>query len=154
MQLDWKVLAIAGGALLIGAAWWNSAPEGASKGNAGFLRPDDPVIVARGERLYAEYCASCHGANLEGQPGWRAGPGKAPPHDASGHTWHHPDAQLFQITREGTIGRMPNGAMPGFAGKLTDDDIVAVLSYIKSRWPERIRSVHDRINRRAARRSG
>ncbi len=154
MRLDWKTLAVAGGVLLVGAAWWNSGPKETNSGNAGFLRPDDPVTVARGERLYGQYCASCHGANLEGQPGWRAGPGKAPPHDASGHTWHHPDAQLFRITREGTIGRMPNGAMPGFAGKLTDDDIVAVLSYIKSRWPERIRSVHDRINRRAMRGNG
>jgi hypothetical protein len=46
------------------------------------------------------------GANLEGQPNWKErqanGRLPAPPHDASGHTWHHPDAQLFGITKQGS----------------------------------------------------
>jgi mono/diheme cytochrome c family protein len=48
------------------------------------------------------------------------------------------------------MGRLPNGAMPGFAGRLSDEDIIAILSFIKSQWPPRIRAAHDRINRRAA----
>ncbi|MFD1912618.1 MULTISPECIES: c-type cytochrome [Paracoccaceae] len=56
-----------------------------------------------GQQLYADNCASCHGASLEGQPDWRrrldTGRMPAPPHDDSGHTWHHSDRMLFQITR-------------------------------------------------------
>ena len=53
----------------------------------------------RGQALYADSCAACHGANLEGQPDWRV-PGAdgilpAPPHDETGHTWHHDNQLLF-----------------------------------------------------------
>lgn len=61
--------------------------------------------LALGRSLYGQHCASCHGVNLEGQPDWRKplpnGRLPAPPHDASGHTWHHPDEILFRITKEG-----------------------------------------------------
>ena len=100
--------------------------------------------LALGQRLYGENCASCHGADLEGQPDWRSpGPSgrlPAPPHDASGHTWHHADEQLFAITKYGTAAVVGNGYesdMPGFGDSLADDGIGAVLDYIKSTWPER-----------------
>ena len=68
--------------------------------------PSDPQLVAHGETLYQQHCASCHGVDLEGQPNWRLrdenGFLPAPPHDASGHTWHHPDQMLFDITKFGT----------------------------------------------------
>jgi len=120
------------------------------------LRPDDATVVARGQRLYAEACASCHGAGLEGQPDWRQrradGRLPAPPHDASGHTWHHSDAQLILMTRDGPqaiAGPDYQSDMPAFGGSLSDADIVAVLSYIKSRWPPLVRARHDEISRRA-----
>ena len=51
-----------------------------------------------GRALYEQHCAACHGANLEGQPDWRSpdesGLYPAPPHDETGHTWHHDDAML------------------------------------------------------------
>ncbi|WP_231573602.1 c-type cytochrome [Thermopetrobacter sp. TC1] len=151
MKLSPSTLVALIGIGAIGIVWWTG--RGSTPGEAtSLLRPDDAAIVARGEKVYAQYCASCHGRNLEGQPGWQQGAGKAPPHDASGHTWHHPDTLLFRITREGTAkltgGR---GSMPGFGGVLTDDDIIAVLSFIKSRWPDRIRAAHDAVNARAAR---
>ena len=106
----------------------------------------DPDEVALGERVYAEACASCHGANLEGQPNWqtRNADGKlpAPPHDETGHTWHHPDAQLFAITKFGLApiaGADYATDMPAFEGTLTDAEIIAALAYIKSRWSEKIR---------------
>jgi S-disulfanyl-L-cysteine oxidoreductase SoxD len=119
------------------------------------LRPDDPSVLAKGQRLYAAQCASCHGARLEGQPNWRErGPdGKlpAPPHDASGHTWHHPDELLFRITKHG-VAKAANlrdygSAMPAYEGVLSDEEIVAVLSWIKAQWPASIRSRHDELNR-------
>ena len=103
--------------------------------------------VATGQQIYADRCAGCHGANLEGQPDWRIrkrdGKLPAPPHDATGHTWHHSDAQLFRITKEGPGAILPGyeSDMPGFAGVLTDDELRAVLDYIKSTWPERQQAI-------------
>jgi S-disulfanyl-L-cysteine oxidoreductase SoxD len=114
------------------------------------LRPDDAALVAEGKQDYATHCASCHGANLEGQPNWkeRGADGKmpAPPHDASGHTWHHPGGMLFAITKFGPerISGQPS-EMPGYAAVLTDERIIGVLSFIKSTWPMDIRERHDQI---------
>jgi mono/diheme cytochrome c family protein len=121
------------------------------------LRPDDAAVLAQGQRVYVAHCAACHGAQLEGQPNWRErGPDgrlPAPPHDASGHTWHHADEVLIRITREGVanVAQLKDyiSAMPAYAGALSDDDIIAVLSWIKSRWPAEIRSKHDQINQHA-----
>ena len=115
--------------------------------------PSDAAQVALGKRLYADQCAACHGANLEGQPDWRTrGPeGKlpAPPQDASGHTWHHSDAQLFDITKRGVAAIAGPGYrtdMREFGSVLSDAEIWAVLAYIKSTWPPEIRARQDRIN--------
>src|SRR5436305_1662044 len=73
--------------------------------------PNDPALTARGKVVYAEQCASCHGSNLEGKPNWRKrlpnGRLPAPPHDATGHTWHHSDKQLFDMVKNDTTGIMP-----------------------------------------------
>ncbi|TMV10002.1 cytochrome c [Ruegeria sediminis] len=107
---------------------------------------------ARGAVLYAENCASCHGANLEGQPDWRS-PGEdgvlpAPPHDRTGHTWHHGDGLLFDYTKLGgaeMLKRMGvtgvNSGMPGFADSLSDQEIWDILAFIKTSWPEREREL-------------
>ena len=69
------------------------------------LRPDDAGVVAEGADIYATTCAICHGAALEGQPDWKSrnegGRLPAPPHDASGHTWHHDSATLFALIKLG-----------------------------------------------------
>jgi mono/diheme cytochrome c family protein len=103
-----------------------------------------PVSGQEGRALYLERCASCHGGNLEGHPDWmvRKPDGKlpAPPHDASGHTWHHSDEQLLRIVR-GLAAIAPGYQtdMPAFGSDLTDAQIIAILDYIKSTWPERER---------------
>ena len=121
--------------------------------------PRDTAQVARGEALYARHCASCHGANLEGQPDWKkrrpSGRLPAPPHDMTGHTWHHPDSALFDITRRGSaavVGRGHESDMPPFAEVLTEEEIWSVLAFIKSRWPSDIQEKQAKINLRPARR--
>ena len=111
--------------------------------------------LARGEAIYAEACAACHGANLEGEPNWRVrgadGLLPAPPHDASGHTWHHSDRQLLEITRLGPSAIVGNGyqsAMPGFGGIYSDDELRDVLEWIKSQWPARERMVQADVTAR------
>jgi mono/diheme cytochrome c family protein len=115
----------------------------------------DAAAIARGGTLYAEHCASCHGAKLEGQPNWQSplpsGRLPAPPHDASGHTWHHPDGVLFRIAREGAAAVVGGGYesdMPGFEGILGDEDIRAILAFVKSTWPERERAYQAEMSRR------
>jgi mono/diheme cytochrome c family protein len=107
----------------------------------------DPQQIASGQKVYTEHCAACHGARLEGQPAWQKrlpnGRFPAPPHDDTGHTWHHPDDVLFAITKNGLVPPYaPPGYasdMPAFAGKLSDDEIRAVLAYIESHWSEEVR---------------
>ncbi|KAA0571895.1 c-type cytochrome [Azospirillum sp. Sh1] len=118
--------------------------------------PTDAAQVARGKMVYAEQCASCHGSRLEGQTNWQSrkadGRLPAPPHDATGHTWHHPDEDLFRITKQGIAAFAPPGYssdMPAFGGKLSDADIWAVLAFIKSSWPEDIRRRHAAISERS-----
>ena len=114
-----------------------------------FARVDDSVT--RGRVLYDANCASCHGDNLEGQPDWHS-PGAdgiypAPPHDATGHTWHHSDAALVDyITLGGEealaqMGVSFDSGMPGFGDVLSQQDIEDILTYIKSSWSERERTV-------------
>lgn len=118
------------------------------------LRPRDPTALATGQKIYAERCASCHGAQLEGQPDWQSRGGDdllpAPPHDATGHTWHHRDELLFRITKFGMAKaiNMPDykSSMPVYEGVLSNEEIVAVLSWIKSRWPSSVRAKHDQLN--------
>jgi mono/diheme cytochrome c family protein len=120
--------------------------------------PGSAQELTIGARVYSKSCAICHGENLEGQANWRQlnefGRLPAPPHNARGHTWHHDDATLFGITKLGTAkftGLDIESDMPAFEDILSDDQIWAVLAYIKSRWPERIRRQQESINRRTAR---
>ncbi|MHB1217419.1 MAG: c-type cytochrome [Alphaproteobacteria bacterium] len=117
----------------------------------------DATQVARGQIVYAAYCANCHGAKLEGQPTWQTrkpnGRLPAPPHDESGHTWHHPDDHLFEVTKHGLKNIAPpdyQTDMPAYDGVLTDRQIRDVLAYIKSTWPKDIQARQERLNRGAS----
>ena len=106
--------------------------------------------VEQGRALYARHCAACHGADLEGAPDWqRPGPDgryPAPPHDETGHTWHHGDVMLLDYTRRGgqayldDLGVVFDSGMPAFGDILSDDEIRAILAFIRSTWPEEIQA--------------
>jgi mono/diheme cytochrome c family protein len=113
--------------------------------------PDDAALVAEGRAVYADRCASCHGEHLEGQANWRrrlpSGHLPAPPHNPSGHTWHHPDEILFGMVKHGLGPYAPPGYesdMPPFEQILSDSQTWAVLAFIKSTWPEHIRKRQQR----------
>lgn len=128
----------------------------ATKDNdSAWIAPTDGQALIQGKRLYDTYCASCHGANLQGQPNWRArlanGRLPAPPHDVSGHTWHHPDGQLIEMIKIGFVGGInaPQGYqsdMPGFESVLSDEQIALILGYIKRSWPERALAAQKEIS--------
>ena len=133
-----------------GLVWWIIAGSEPTKPN-----PDSARLVERGKVIYAQQCASCHGANLEGQPNWREplpnGRLPAPPHDATGHTWHHSDKELFDMVKTGIPEIVPGYQtdMPKYEGILSSGDIWAVLSFIESTWPPVIRERQQRLNRRS-----
>ena len=117
--------------------------------------------VEHGAALYAEHCASCHGKNLEGAPDWRKvgadGLYPAPPHDATGHTWHHGDQLLFDYTKLGGEAALAmrgvtdfESGMTGFGHILSDDEIRSVLAFIKSTWPVELRRHQDYMTRQEA----
>ena len=127
--------------LTLAAVWWRAASPASPFS-------EDPVVIARGARVYAERCASCHGGKLQGQPDWQVpradGKLPAPPHNSDGHTWHHASATLFGITKEGLVPPWapPNypSDMPRFVGRVSDEDIRAVLAFIASTWNEEARA--------------
>lgn len=131
--------AVAGAAAVLYSAMPPSGPA--------FIDPADQTLVGQGRAIYANQCAACHGESLQGQPNWRDrmpnGKLPAPPHDKTGHTWHHPDAVLVDIVRNGLVpGRTaPQGYvsdMPAYGALLSDEDIAAVIAYIKSSWPPKV----------------
>jgi len=115
------------------AVWLVSQESG---GNVVALGPDDIELVNLGSTVYAQQCARCHGVSLEGEANWQIrqddGLLPAPPHDKTGHTWHHGDNELFRLTKYGAAKLIGDPSyrteMPAFEDVLTDQEIVAVLS--------------------------
>lgn len=107
--------------------------------------------VATGRQIYVKHCAACHGPNAEGEDPDATGRNAqgfypAPPHDESGHTWHHPDNQLIDIIKNGRPEE-PGlfAAMPAFSHLLSEQEIEAVLTYFKSLWTEEQRQLQAEI---------
>lgn len=110
----------------------------------------DAEEISLGKTVYEQNCAACHGVELEGQPDWKSqnedGTFKAPPHNADGHTWHHADSLLIEAVQLGgaRFADMNVGGtslMPAYNEILSDEEITAVLTYIKSTWPDDIRQM-------------
>src|SRR5258708_26701034 len=101
----------------------------------------DPDGVKSGHAIYAQHCASCHGANAQGAPDWQErdaqGELPAPPHNAEGHTWRHSDATLHEMVAKGwrdPFNKTKRLTMPGFGDALSAEQIRAVITYLKTLW--------------------
>jgi mono/diheme cytochrome c family protein len=129
------------------------APRHAAATDTHFADSADIALVRLGKAVYAGYCASCHGRNLQGQPLWQlddkfAGR-RAPAHDETGHTWRHADEDLFYKTKYGRFVEEPTDpvpAMPALAAILDDHQILAALAFIKARWPLGLRVSQAMLN--------
>ena len=95
--------------------------------------------LALGAALYSQNCQSCHG-DLQGN----GNDGVSPLHNQHGHTFHHPDAQLMDFILR---GKLP-GFMPGFADRLTEQQIRMILEFIKTSWTPQDLKVQRDISRR------
>ena len=118
-----------------------------------FADAENSAMVAKGRAIYMDTCSSCHGRRLQGQALWqvmdRFAGRRAPPQDATGHSWQHSDEDLFCKTKTGLFPSAPPHAvsfMPAFAGHLSDSEILAVLAYIKSSWPVGLRASQAMLN--------
>ena len=110
------------------------------------VKESDPI--ERGQRIFVENCAACHGLNGEGQPHWRTtnpdGTLPAPPLNGDGHTWHHGDGTLYKQVSLGGEYLEAQGlpgfksGMPAFGEQLTHQEIIDVLTYIKSLWGDQM----------------
>ena len=118
------------------------------------VQASEHTTIDRGSKIYAEHCASCHGVNLEGEPNWTQrnadGLMPAPPHDETGHTWHHSDETLFILTKYGLGALVGENYdyrtnMPAYEKILTDEEIWAVFDFIKSTWPEELREIQKKM---------
>lgn len=155
--MNWPRLLLPAGLVLLAlGAWWllgSPLPRGADGGDGG-LQPLDAQTVARGEAVYRANCAPCHGAKAEGAPNWRTrnpdGTLPPPPHDSSGHTWHHADGLLYRIVRDGGKIYESEGfksAMPAWGDRLSPAEIRAVLAFLKSLWGPAERAAQAEVSR-------
>lgn len=100
-----------------------------------FLDANDTGMLKLGGIIYSHRCASCHGSQLEGQAGWREpdlqGRWLAPPHNEQGRTWRHADEDLIKMVY-GTSGTLKEAH--AHSTKLEHEEVIAVLSFIKSHW--------------------
>jgi mono/diheme cytochrome c family protein len=144
------ILAVVVGAVAVGAVAWLVVSDRRDKAPA-----LDARAVARGQAVYQANCASCHGPKGEGAPNWQSqnadGTLPPPPHDSTGHTWHHGDGFLYRYVREGgkafeTVAGFKS-AMPAFGDRLTEAQVVDVLTYLKSRWGTREREFQDAVSK-------
>lgn len=97
-------------------------------------------VVETGARLYAENCSTCHG-DRDG----KGGIPEAPRHNDTGHTWHHPDAQLRDWVLNGKVGF---GQMPPQKDKLSAEQVDLILAYVKTWWTPDQRASQEDVSRR------
>lgn len=153
MSNNKSILSIAVIIIAVAGGFWATQIR-SEAGPGALLSADNIGVVKNGLEIYSANCASCHGINLEGEANWRSpnseGLMPAPPHNKRGHTWHHTDDQLFKITKYGLVNitgqKDYKTNMPIYEGVLSDKEIIAALSYIKSTWPKNIRERHDQMN--------
>lgn len=103
-------------------------------------RVTDPDVLSRGEAIFQQNCASCHGERAEGAENWHQrnpdGTMPPPPLDDSAHAWHHPLWQLRDMISHG--GELYDGAMPSFRDQLDDAEIDAVIAWFQSQWRDEV----------------
>ena len=96
-----------------------------------YYTPPGGDAASAGRLTYEANCQSCHGgatgSDIRDIP---------PPHNANGHTWHHADQQLVDIVLNGFTDPTNEAEMPAFEGRLTEEQVREVLSYIKMWWTE------------------
>jgi mono/diheme cytochrome c family protein len=100
----------------------------------------DQPVVDLGNQLFQQHCAACHGSEAEGTRDWKKpdadGNYPPPPLDGSAHAWHHSIPQLARSIKQG--GVQIGGVMPPFGDRLGNAEVLAVIAYFQSKWPDEV----------------
>ena len=96
--------------------------------------------VVQGGRLFQQHCATCHGERAQGTVNWQQRDAQGflppPPLNGTAHAWHHSREVLNELILNGSAdGR---GRMPAWKGKLSIEEIDAIIAWIQSKWPDEI----------------
>ena len=101
-------------------------------------RTMDAQQLALGKKVFLANCGACHGTLAEGDANWRQrdadGHYLAPPLNGSGHAWHH----SLEVLKASIINGSPKGKgkMPAWKGKLSEQEIEAIIAWFQSQWPQ------------------
>ena len=111
-----------------------------------------PAEIEQGKILFAQNCSLCHGVEGVGQNPETPNGGMldeggylAPALNGTGHAWHHPNSVLFKTIKHGSIAS--DSSMRAFSNRLSDKEIVMIIHYFKSLWPDPIREKHSNLNK-------
>ncbi|MBD5635007.1 MAG: cytochrome b N-terminal domain-containing protein [Candidatus Eremiobacteraeota bacterium] len=129
-----------GGAPAAAAAASNTLGAGTSAGASSTVGGGGSQVAqtggagtAKGEQIFTQNCASCHQGNGLGQPG--VFPALAGNKDVTASDPKGIEHTLLYGLAGKTIGGKTYGAqMPAWKGNLSNDDIAAVITYIRSSW--------------------
>ena len=107
--------------------------------------------ILRGKALFANNCATCHGPEGIGpqSPALKVkrkdGKFQPPALNGTAHTWHHAPSLLRKIIAKGgnSYGKGYEGWMPEFEAALTQKERDAILKYVHSLWPEKVKKIYD-----------
>jgi len=103
--------------LLLGTAAWAQGPE---------------ELFRQGKEIFEENCSQCHRLNGEGLPG------TFPAHKGNPFVLGDPAPVIATVLngRKGKLGRMPT-----WKDKLDDQQLAAVVTYIRQAWSNRAPAV-------------
>jgi mono/diheme cytochrome c family protein len=118
------------------AVYLKSLPPAAADSDPRELPHAPASVLQRGGKIYADACANCHGEQGQGVRG--AYPALA----GNRAVTMHITTNLVQVVLHGGFAPATRGnprpfGMPPFAPTLSDADVAAVLSYIRSSWGNR-----------------
>jgi mono/diheme cytochrome c family protein len=115
-------------------------------------RTPSQIELSQGSELFAQNCSSCHGVEGVGQNPESPNGGMldeggylAPALNGTGHAWHHPNSVLFKTIKHGSIAS--DSSMRAFSNRLSDKEIVMIIHYFKSLWPDPIREKHSNLDK-------
>ncbi len=115
-------LVLAATLLVIVGALLASCAQEATKPDQSVLLQDPKYIMGSG--LYKRNCAGCHGERGEGHTSL------GPPINTQKWQQGITDEQIRKVILEGR--RVAGTSMDSFAGMLTDDEVAAIIVYVRS----------------------
>lgn len=97
--------------------------------------PTAATAQVDGAALYAANCQACHQATGMGLPG------AFPALNGSSIVNNKDATQLITIVLKGYDARPEYGVMPGYAGSMTDEQVAAVATQVRSSWENKAPAV-------------